>query len=160
MRVFDASSIVYAWDNYPVDQFPRLWLWLGDEVNAGHILMCQVCFEEVEHVSPDCARWLSSQHMTPLEISNEIAAQALAIKGALGIQNDHYHPNGVDENDIIAIAAARILAAELVTDEARQPNLPLDLRRYKIPAVCGLPSVQVVSRNFLEFIKATNQVFG
>lgn len=31
MLAFDASSIIHGWDNYPIEQFPGLWAWMGDE---------------------------------------------------------------------------------------------------------------------------------
>jgi len=32
MSLFDASSIIYAWDNYPPELFPPLWDWLEEEL--------------------------------------------------------------------------------------------------------------------------------
>ena len=32
MQTFDASSMIYAWDNYPIEQFPPLWDWMGVQV--------------------------------------------------------------------------------------------------------------------------------
>lgn len=53
MQVFDASSIVYGWDNYPIEVFPKLWEWLAENVADGEVTMSQVSFDEVQHVSPD-----------------------------------------------------------------------------------------------------------
>jgi hypothetical protein len=160
MQVFDASSIVYGWDNYPLEIFPRLWDVLAGMITNGEITMSQVCFEEVEHVSPDCAAWLHDQGITRHAVGNEIVNAAMAIKANLGIAGDAYHADGVDENDVIAIATSKVLGVAIVSDEARQPNLPANIKRYKIPAVCDMQAVQVDCVGFLDFIKGLNQIFG
>jgi hypothetical protein len=160
MQVLDASSIVYAWDNYPIEVFPRLWDWIAAEIQEENLTMCCVSFDEVEHVAPDCAAWLHAQNLKTHDIGNEIAARALAIKGELGIVADDYHQDGVDENDILAIATAGVHGVSLVSDEAKQPNLPLNKKRYKIPAVCQISTVATSCLSFLDLVKAAGQPFG
>ena len=58
MQVFDASSMIYAWDNYPVHQFPGLWDWMASQIKGKQLVMPSVAFEEVEHKAPDCGEWL------------------------------------------------------------------------------------------------------
>ena len=59
MRVIDASSIVLAWDIYPIDQFSNFWLWVASSLNAAALVMGQPNFDEVGYVSPDCHSWLA-----------------------------------------------------------------------------------------------------
>ena len=158
MRVFDASSMIYAWDNYPVGQFPGLWEWMASQIEAKQIVMPTVAFEEVQHKTPDCGVWLKDHNLEQLAISNAILQDAKRIKGLLGIANDKY-TTGVGENDILIIAAARLHGAELVSDEAKQPNLPKIPSNRKIPAVCVIPTVSVTCINFIEYIKASGAVF-
>ncbi|OGT01807.1 MAG: DNA-binding protein [Gallionellales bacterium RIFCSPLOWO2_12_FULL_59_22] len=158
MRVFDASSMIYAWDNYPVGQFPGLWEWMAGQIEEKQLVMPSVAFDEVNHKTPDCGEWLKENNLEQLAISNAILQEAKRIKGLLGIANDKY-TTGVGENDILIIAAARLHGAELVSDEAKQPNLPKIPSNRKIPAVCVMPTVSVTCINFIEYIKHSEEVF-
>lgn len=159
MPVFDASSVIYAWDNYPEAQFPPLWDWLAQEVANGQIVMPIVALDEVRLKAPDCANWLVGKGLVVLPIGQNVANDALAIKQLLGIQNDQYHPNGVGENDIFIIASSKVEALPLVSNEKRQTNLPQVAAKRKIPAVCNMPQVGVHCIDFLEYIKQSGQVF-
>ena len=159
MRVFDASSIIYAWDNYPIEQFPRLWDWMAKQIANGELVIVDVAFKEVIKKSPECAAWLKEHKIDQLEITNAIAQDANRIKLLLGIQGDDYHSKGVGENDILIIAAARQHSIELITDEARQKNTPDKPSKRKIPSVCDLPEVAVRNINFIEYIKQAKAVF-
>lgn len=158
MQVFDASSIIYAWDNYPIQQFPGLWDWLGQRINDATIMMSSVALGEVQDNSPECWQWLRDSEVQTHEVSNAILQESLRIKGLIGIEGDRYGA-GVGENDILIIATALVLGKELVTDEEWQPNLPKNPLNYKIPAVCSLPDVRVAWVDFLDYIKRSEAVF-
>lgn len=69
MPAFDASSMIYAWDNYPVRQFPGLWEWMAVQIEEKRLVMPIVAFEEVENKIPDCGEWLKDKDVERLEIS-------------------------------------------------------------------------------------------
>ena len=159
MQVFDASSMIYAWDEYPFRQFPPLWKWMGLQIKEKKLVMPSVAFEEVKGKTPDCGIWLVENDLAQLEISNAIVQDAMRIKGLLGIVDDNYHPRGVGENDILIIATAGAHKAELISDEERQTTLPQEPKKRKIPAVCGLREVAVLCLNFVEYIKRSDEIF-
>lgn len=159
MQVFDASSMIYAWDNYPMRQFPGLWEWMANQIESKELVMPSVAFEEVENKTPDCGEWLKDNNLEKLAISNVILQDAKRIKGLLGIVGDNYHAKGVGENDILIIATARFHGAKLVSDEERQTNQPQIAAKRKIPAVCAMADVSVSCLNFIEYIKRSDAVF-
>lgn len=158
MQVFDASSMIYAWDNYPVRQFPGLWEWMATQVEERLLVMPIVAFEEVTNKTPDCGEWLKNNGLEPVEISNVVMQDALRIKLLLRIVGDKYG-SGVGENDLLIIATAREQGAELVSDERRQTDPPKELHNYKIPAVCSMTEVSVPCINFIEYLKRSDAVF-
>jgi hypothetical protein len=159
MQAFDASSMIHAWDNYPVDQFPPLWNWIASQIEAAVFVMPKVAYEEVERKYPECATWLNDHDLQRVEVSNEILQEAMRVKGLLGIQDDKYYARGVGENDILIIATSSISHFELVSDEGRQIQAPQIKANMKIPAVCGLKDVAVPCVNFIELIRRSRVVF-
>ena len=159
MQVFDASSMLYAWDNYPVAQFPPLWAWLSDRVTHGEIRMSEVAIEEVGHKAPECVDWLKGAGLQKIAVTQAVVLEAFRIKGLLEIEEDKYG-TGVDENDLYIIATAKLHACELVTDEAFQPSLNKLKRNWKIPAVCNMKSVETHWIGFVDYIKRSGAVFG
>lgn len=159
MQVFDASSMIYAWDNYPVRQIPGLWEWMARQIKEKKLVMPSVAFEEVANKTPDCSEWLKDNDLDRLEISNVIVQDAMRIKELLGIVGDKYHAKGVGENDLLIIATARAHGLELVSDEGRQAALPKEPSKRKIPAVCAMKGVVVPCINFIKFIKRSDEIF-
>lgn len=158
MQTFDASSMIYAWDNYPIGQFPTLWEWMAQRVQAGLIQLPEIALDEVGHKVPECVAWLKANQVQIIPVSEAILQEALRIKGLLGIEED-WHPKGVDENDLIIIATAKLRDIELVSNEEVQNDLPVQKRKYKIPAVCRMATVKIPQIDFLGYLKRTKTVF-
>jgi Domain of unknown function (DUF4411) len=159
MLIIDASSMIYAWDNYPIEQFPRLWEWEQTQVESHELQIPGVAFDEVSYKIPDCCDWLNDHGCMVVPETNEILVTAMQIKALLGIENDDYHPKGVDENDLLIIATAKTMDVHLVSDERRQVKLPDIPKKRKIPAVCGHQEVNVACKSFLEYIKSSGAIF-
>ena len=66
MHVFDASSILYAWDNYPIEKFPPLWDWMAQQVTGRQFVISKIAFDEVKHKAPDCGKWLEVNNVQRL----------------------------------------------------------------------------------------------
>ncbi len=160
MQAFDASSIIHAWDNYPIRQFPGLWGWMAKQIVEQAVVMPSVAFDEVDNKTPECAAWLKDSNIMQFPVTNAIIQKALVIKHLLGIVGDSYHSKGVGENDIFIIATANVNSICLVTEEGRQKYPPDILSRSKIPLVCSMDTVGVPCINFIEFIKQSEVVFG
>ncbi len=160
MHVFDASSILLAWDNYPIENFPPLWQWIAEQIDADDFEITQVALEEVIKKSPDCGAWLKDHEITVLPLTNAVLQQAVAIKHLLGIAEDDYHPKGVGENDIFIIATAKVTGSTLVSDEGRQFRVPDVMSKCKIPTVCDLDEVKVECIPFIDLIKNSGAIFG
>lgn len=158
MRVFDASSMIYAWDNYPLQQFPGLWEWMEDQIRQRKLAMPSVALAEVGNKAPECEQWLRACEINVLEMTNAILQDAMRIKNLLGIVGDKYGA-GVGENDLFIIATARAHGADLVTDEKWQTVRPKKLEKCKIPAVCEMPDVAVRWLKFIDYIKLSGAVF-
>jgi len=160
MQVFDASSMIHAWDNYPIEQFPGLWEWIAVQIAAGNIVIPSVAFEEVSHKVPECCEWLRDNDIERIDVTNAILQEAMRTKALIGVVEDRYHAKGVDENDLLIIATAQVKRAELVSDEAKQPTLSNnEPTKRKIPAVCALPQVGVSCVDFVSYIKRSQAVF-
>ncbi|MBK6715558.1 MAG: DUF4411 family protein [Burkholderiales bacterium] len=158
MQVLDASAVICAWDNYPPEQLPGIWDWLAEEIRLTRLAIPDVALNEVGHKIPECRVWLKAQEIHVLPTSEAVLLEALRLKTLIGVESERYNPKGVDENDLIIIAAARLHGAELISNEARQTGQQV-AAKCKIPAVCAMAEVDVTCLNFLEYLKRTGRIF-
>jgi predicted nucleic acid-binding protein len=159
MQLFDTSSIVYAWDNYPIEQFPPMWEWLAGELANARVMFPEVAVIEVAKVSPDCKEWLVKNGLSVIPMDDAILKEALRLKGLLQIGEQY--GGGVGENDLLIVATAKVAGVDLISNEKVQPDLTkTKLVNYKIPAVCKMQSVGVPCCDFLEFIRRSKAVFA
>lgn len=156
MYVFDASSIIYAWDNYPIHNFPSLWNWIENEIANSNFFIPEIALKEVSNKSEDLGYWLKFRNILILKPNSNILMTSLNIKNSLGITNDAY-AGGVGENDIIIVATAKDADMILVSNEKIQITPPTNLKNCKIPLVCKNHNVTCI--NFLDLIKRSNSTF-
>ena len=159
MHMFDASSTIYGWDNYPLAQFPGLWDWLGSQIGARLVTLSETANKEVWLKLANCGQWLKDQGLAVVVNTPATLLEASQIKTLLDIVGNGYHLAGVDENDLLIIASAKTGGATLVSNENKQPIRPANRRRYKIPAVCASLNPPVRCESFLEYIKSSGQSF-
>lgn len=165
---FDASAVIDLWDNYPIQNpvFKDLWDKFTENVENEIFVISDIAIKEVtseivyEKITKDMPRsvdfikilsTISVFEKEPIDLTT-----AQDIKDLLEIDEDNYHKNGVGENDVLIIAITRRTQAILVSNESRQPNLPIDKSRYKIPAVCNLPEVKIRNINLTELLRQPN----
>ena len=58
--------MVYAWDNYPIRQFPGLWEWMAAQIMKKVLVMPDVALEEVSIEAPECGQWLKENNIEKL----------------------------------------------------------------------------------------------
>ena len=156
---FDASGIIHAWDNYPIGNFPPFWDWIEAEIGNDAFAISEIAFDEVKNKAPECADWLKNKGIRKISLSDDVLVKAAEFKTLLGVVAENYHSDGVGENDLLIVAAAYLENAILLTEERRQNILPVQKRKYKIPAVCALVEIGVSCNNVRELIAASGVIF-
>jgi len=123
LQTVDASSVIHAWDTYPIGNFPKLWEWVAEQINDGKLDICRVAYDAIARKTPDCGTWLQSNGFKCFEITNAIAQEALRIKAILGIRQ-RFSAKGVDENDLLIIGIL-ILYPRRGPNGSFQPTWPI-----------------------------------
>jgi len=163
---FDASAIVYLWDNYPIQNphFDSIWKWFSNHVEQENFIISDVAINEVRQkilydailkTVPKSADFIAILNI--ITVFKKVPADLLTaqkIKNILEIEEDKYHSKGVGENDLLIIANAKRTCSILVTNEKRQDDvITIKIRaKYKIPAVCNLDTVGVENINLAELL--------
>jgi len=159
MYAIDSSAIIHGWEQYPIYIFPKIWEFFAHKQTVKEFQYSEIVMNEVYHKSSELYQWLQNNNASKIELSNDIVQFANTLKRSLGIEEDSYHSKGVDENDLLIIATAKINNLALVTNESIQITLPDVMSKYKIPTVCKLNIVEVQTLNFLELLKNYKETF-
>ena len=158
--LIDASSLIHAWQHYPIKQFESLWRWLKDQIAEQKVATIPEIFEEVKKKEPDCYEWLKEAGIAKIRIDNAVIQSARQIARELGIKDDRYSTQGgAGYNDLLLISVAHITRCSLITNEARQSRKPEKKANSKIPLVCQELSPPVKTFSFIEWLKDKGPVF-
>lgn len=158
MYLVDASSIIHAWDNYPIQQFPGFWSWIQGQIESKELGFPKKAYDEVRGKTPECFLWIRELDPHVEQVTSVVLLEAARIKTLLNILDDNYHSKGVGENDIIIIATAKVYGYPLISNEGVQGLVQVPSKR-KIPAVCRMEEVDVECVNILAYIKSNGGVF-
>lgn len=157
--LIDASSILHLWKNYPINQFPKLWEWMGNQINQDRIMSIDVILDEV--IDDACLEWFNNpdHKIKHVDISeNEKIAEAQRIKQIIGIQGElRLTGKGIGDNDLELIATASLSSRTVITEESVQASEPIKPIKYKIPLVCKKAGIKFI--HFLELIKSSQKIF-
>ena len=151
--LIDASTLIHAWQHYPIKNFGPLWQWIEGLISSQKVRVTPENLEEVKHKEPNCYDWLKDKNITTVKTGNDIVQEAWRIASELGIKDDKYSPKGVDYNDLILISAALNTECDLITNEALQRDRPKIKANYKIPLVCREIVRSVTTFSFIEWFK-------
>lgn len=144
---FDTSSLIHLWDNYPITNphFKTLWETLSQKFESGLFTISDIALKEFKDKIPDFGKELGKRihHFEKgFEITLKAESQSIEdlitarnFKEKLDIKGEKYG-SGVGKNDLLIIAVAKRNHRTLVSEEAKQPKLPKEKPKYKIPAVC------------------------
>ena len=169
MRSMDTSSIIHAWENYPISMFPHLWAWFAEEIKTKNLIFSEVVAKELRPKSDECLAWIKAQHKAGkgkffpkteqnIQIAERIRGDLLAGSEAAELAEEG---EGVGMNDLHIIALAEVQKTVLVTNEKRQNFAHLvasNARKetYRMPAVCeGL--ADVVCEAWIDYLKAEEE---
>ena len=137
----DANILLTAWNDYPIDVFPSLWLAFVAHRNT--MALIKPIYDEMQS-PPPLIDWLIQNKFKPIPVSEEIRDKAFALQSI-------YRPKvkslskAISKTDLILIAYAKATNRTVVTFEGAQPQAPQDKQRWRIPLVCEMEGVSCVT---------------
>ena len=148
----DSDAIISAWRDYPIQNFPKIWVWvenLGREEVGG---MSEVVFKELEKGGDECYEWFKERkelfvHPNDEDIQNEV-------RRLVNTYNNFGTITGKNEGDPYVIALAKVKGAVVVSNESPSNNM----NGPKIPDVCRVENIRVIK--FVQVITNEGVVFG
>lgn len=140
LYVFDTNSLIVTGYYFP-DRFPTFWRQLDDSVAQGRILSVREVKRELENgnAREHLAQWvLQNAHIfrTPTQAEMTFVREVFAVPRFLEMVHKKQVLRGMPVADPFVIAAAKVQAACVVSEEAEKPD------SARIPNVClhfGVP---------------------
>ena len=117
----DASSLIYAWDEWPIDRNPALWAWIAGQISTGLLQTAEGVYAEMKSESPDSHAWVHAAGMivVPSDYGN-IYQEAERLADDYRIHEGKPSKHGVDMNDLLLIATTGEFGGRAVSNEKRQ----------------------------------------
>ena len=157
--LIDTSSLIHAWDNYPIKQFKPFWLWMEKQFLEKDVATIPEVIGEIK-TSPEFLGWVKPK-IHQIEISQDMLSKQEQIEKQLEITNGNYSTQGgVNGVDILLIAAASNVNCSLIANEGKQETPPAKKLNYKIPLVCRtIIRPKIPTYSFIGWLKYKDPTF-
>ncbi len=134
----DASALIEAWGSvYPPAVFPTLWQQL--KRHKDKLTIIEPILDEIKPGHGGLREWLDSNGFT---IAYDTESESLRLEKDYKIDST---TKGVNKNDIMLIAHAKVQNKTVVTSENYQTTKPSHKCNYKIPLVCKTEGVACIT---------------
>jgi len=137
---FDTSALVDSWRRYYwLTNFPGFWKSIGEMMDAGEIICCEMAWREIQDGNDELTKWIESHPVAKIEMEEEQLSKVQELLGEFPKMADYNRPR-VHHADPFVIALASLKGIKVVSMEGGG-----DQNNPKIPFVCGKKSVPCLS---------------
>lgn len=151
---FDTSALVDSWRRYYWPKsFPGFWKSVGEKMDAGEIICCEMVWKEIQDGKDELAKWLESHPVAMVAMEEDQLAKVQSLLAEFPKMADYNRPR-VHHADPFVVALGALKGVKVVSMEGGGGNVD----NPKIPFVCGLKSVECT--NVSGFIDEQGWIFS
>lgn len=141
----DSDAPINAWRDYPIEHFPKIWVWI-EEMGKEEVLgMSEVVFRELEKGGDECYDWFKKRKIDFVHPNNDDVQREL--DRLVNTYNNFGLITGKNEGDPFVVALAIVNDCLVVANESMSNNM----NGPKVPDVCRAEGIQWIK--FVDVIR-------
>lgn len=141
----DSDAPINAWRDYPIEHFPKIWVWI-EEMGKEEVLgMSEVVFRELEKGGDECYDWFKKRKIDFVHPNNDDVQREL--DRLVNTYNNIGLITGKNEGDPFVVALVIVNDCLVVTNESMSNNM----NGPKVADVCRAEGIQWIK--FVDVIR-------